>query len=89
MVLSLSLDRPGAARDLEPPRDTPDFAQRDANFWIDSPPLSLQVLHGKVVLIDFWTFDCWNCYRSATKVAIRLMVILAVAPHNVSPLKSR
>ncbi|HEX5057581.1 MAG TPA: redoxin domain-containing protein, partial [Gammaproteobacteria bacterium] len=21
-------------------------------------------LRGNVLLIDFWTFDCWNCYRS-------------------------
>ncbi|HEX4774084.1 MAG TPA: redoxin family protein [Candidatus Saccharimonadales bacterium] len=32
--------------------------------WINSPPLSLQQLHGKVVLVDFWTFSCINCIRS-------------------------
>ena len=21
-------------------------------------------MRGKVMLYDFWTFDCWNCYRS-------------------------
>lgn len=21
-------------------------------------------MKGKVILIDMWTFDCWNCYRS-------------------------
>lgn len=64
LALFLLPERPSAARDVEPPRDTPDFTQQDAEFWINSPPLSLQDVRGKVVLIDFWTFDCWNCYRS-------------------------
>ncbi|GAB4355950.1 MAG: hypothetical protein Kow006_22750 [Gammaproteobacteria bacterium] len=33
-------------------------------MWINSPPLQWSSLRGKVVLIDFWTFGCWNCYRS-------------------------
>jgi len=32
--------------------------------WINSPPLSLAQLHGKVVLIDFWTYSCINCLRT-------------------------
>ncbi|MCJ1885068.1 cytochrome c biogenesis protein DipZ [Pseudomonas sp. LA21] len=32
--------------------------------WINSPELSLQSLRGKVVLIDFWTYDCINCQHS-------------------------
>jgi cytochrome c biogenesis protein CcdA/thiol-disulfide isomerase/thioredoxin len=32
--------------------------------WINSPPLTLQQLHGKVVLIDFWTYSCINCLRT-------------------------
>lgn len=32
--------------------------------WINSPELSLQGLRGKVVLIDFWTYDCINCQHS-------------------------
>ncbi|GAC1344956.1 MAG: hypothetical protein NVSMB29_18940 [Candidatus Dormibacteria bacterium] len=32
--------------------------------WINSPPLSLASLRGKVVLIDFWTFSCVNCVRT-------------------------
>ena len=64
VALVLLLERPSAAKDVEPPKDTPDFTQREAEFWINSPPLSLQDLRGRVVMIDFWTFDCWNCYRS-------------------------
>jgi cytochrome c biogenesis protein CcdA/thiol-disulfide isomerase/thioredoxin len=32
--------------------------------WIDSKPLTLQQLRGKVVLIDFWTYSCINCLRT-------------------------
>ena len=29
--------------------------------WINSPPLTMQSLRGKVVLVEFWTYDCINC----------------------------
>ena len=29
--------------------------------WINSGPLKLKDLHGRVVLIEFWTFGCINC----------------------------
>lgn len=32
--------------------------------WLNSPPLSTESLRGKVVLVDFWTYDCINCQRS-------------------------
>ncbi|KTC84850.1 cytochrome c biogenesis protein DipZ [Legionella brunensis] len=32
--------------------------------WINSPPLQLTNLQGKVVLIDFWTYSCINCIRT-------------------------
>jgi thiol-disulfide isomerase/thioredoxin len=32
--------------------------------WLNSPPLTLQGLRGKVVLIDFWTYTCINCLRT-------------------------
>ena len=32
--------------------------------WINSNPLMLADLKGKVVLIDFWTFTCVNCIRT-------------------------
>lgn len=32
--------------------------------WLNSPALSKETLKGKVVLVDFWTFDCINCQRS-------------------------
>jgi len=32
--------------------------------WLNSDPLTLQRLRGKVVLIDFWTYSCINCIRT-------------------------
>ena len=40
----------------------PDFTGIDG--WLNSSPLTLQDLRGKVVLIDFWTFSCVNCVRT-------------------------
>ncbi|WP_434682166.1 cytochrome c biogenesis protein DipZ (plasmid) [Pseudomonas sp. R1-18] len=35
-----------------------------ATEWLNSAPLTAQALRGKVVLVDFWTYDCINCQRS-------------------------
>jgi cytochrome c biogenesis protein CcdA/thiol-disulfide isomerase/thioredoxin len=35
-----------------------------AQEWLNSPPLTLEQLKGKVVLVDFWTYSCINCLRS-------------------------
>jgi thiol-disulfide isomerase/thioredoxin len=40
----------------------PDFAGIDG--WLNTTPLTLSDLRGKVVLIDFWTFSCVNCVRT-------------------------
>ena len=32
--------------------------------WINSKPLTMRQLRGKVVLIDFWTYSCINCLRT-------------------------
>jgi thiol-disulfide isomerase/thioredoxin len=29
--------------------------------WINSEPVKLEALRGRVVLVDFWTFGCYNC----------------------------
>jgi peptide-methionine (R)-S-oxide reductase len=29
--------------------------------WINSDPTTLENLRGRVVLVDFWTFGCYNC----------------------------
>jgi len=40
----------------------PGFA--DLAGWINSKPLTMKELRGKVVLIDFWTYSCVNCLRT-------------------------
>ena len=35
-----------------------------ATAWLNSPPLSLEALRGKVVLVDFLTYTCINWQRS-------------------------
>jgi cytochrome c biogenesis protein CcdA/thiol-disulfide isomerase/thioredoxin len=40
----------------------PDFA--GVTHWLNSQPLHMQQLRGKVVLIDFWTYTCINCLRT-------------------------
>jgi cytochrome c biogenesis protein CcdA/thiol-disulfide isomerase/thioredoxin len=32
--------------------------------WLNSKPLQMSELKGKVVLIDFWTYSCINCVRA-------------------------
>lgn len=36
----------------------PEFA---TGTWINSEPLTLKSLRGRVVLVEFWTFGCYNC----------------------------
>src|SRR5262245_4878837 len=36
--------------------------------WINSKPLTMEKLRGKVVLIDFWTYSCINCLRTLPHV---------------------
>jgi cytochrome c biogenesis protein CcdA/thiol-disulfide isomerase/thioredoxin len=35
-----------------------------ATQWLNSPPLTGEMLRGKVVLVDFWTYSCINCLRT-------------------------
>ena len=44
--------------DAPPPsaRQAPEFPRADADGWINSPPLSMRALRGKVVVLDVFTF---------------------------------
>jgi len=53
--------------------------------WINSDPLTLAELRGKVVIVDFWTYSCINCVRTLpyitdwnTKYAHDGLVIIGV-----------
>jgi thiol-disulfide isomerase/thioredoxin len=43
-------------------KQAPEF--RGIANWINSEPLTLEELRGRVVLIDFWTCTCVNCIRT-------------------------
>jgi thiol-disulfide isomerase/thioredoxin len=43
-------------------KQAPEF--EDIDGWINSWPLTLQQLKGKVVFLDFWTYGCINCQRT-------------------------
>jgi thiol-disulfide isomerase/thioredoxin len=49
------------ASDLPELGRAPDFT--GVTGWVNSAPLDLSQLRGKVVLIDFWTYSCINCIR--------------------------
>ena len=46
---------------LPSPQPAPEF--RKIRTWFNSAPLTMDQLRGKVVLVDFWTYDCSNCLR--------------------------
>lgn len=51
---------------LQTGAQAPDFKGIDG--WLNSPPLDVKQLKGKVVLVDFWTFDCINCAHTIPHV---------------------
>ncbi|HVH05729.1 MAG TPA: redoxin domain-containing protein [Myxococcota bacterium] len=55
---------PGEAVNLGAP--APELAGIDG--WINSPPLTMDALRGKVVLVNFWTFGCSNCRNTLSTV---------------------
>jgi thiol-disulfide isomerase/thioredoxin len=62
------LGKPGpvAEERLEDFGPAPDF--HGISLWLNSKPLTLAQLEGKVVLIDFWTYSCINCLRTLPHV---------------------
>ena len=47
-----------SAQDLKRPAE---FTHSGAAEWVNSAPLKLARLGGKVVLVEFWAFACVNC----------------------------
>ena len=43
----------------------PEFAKGD---WINSDPLTMNKLRGHVVVVEFWTFGCYNCRNTLPSV---------------------
>ncbi len=62
VVAIVALQPAVAARAVEVGATAPEFA--GVEKWLNSDPLTMKSLRGKVVLIDFWTYSCINCLRT-------------------------
>ncbi|MDX8053748.1 cytochrome c biogenesis protein CcdA [Lentzea sp. BCCO 10_0798] len=58
--------RSDGAAELESCGTAPDIT--GIQQWINSQPLELKALQGKVVMLDFWAYSCINCQRSIPHV---------------------
>ncbi len=76
----------GAA--LEVPYPAPEFTHALPADWLNSAPLTLSKLRGRVVLIEFWAFECVNCLNTRAwvekiaqdKAAAGLVVVAVHTP---------
>jgi cytochrome c biogenesis protein CcdA/thiol-disulfide isomerase/thioredoxin len=59
---------PGLAEEEQLDDYGPAPAFRDIALWLNSEPLQMKRLRGKVVLVDFWTYSCINCLRTLPHV---------------------
>ena len=67
-VLGESLDNVVVPRALDDEGAMPAFPS--GREWINSAPLTTESLKGKVVLVDFWTFQCINCLNALPHVKV-------------------
>ena len=56
------------SRTLTPETNAPKAPEISNGVWINSEPLTLKSVHGRVVLIEFWTFACYNCRNTLPTV---------------------
>jgi thiol-disulfide isomerase/thioredoxin len=73
-VLSMAISRVTAGEQMIPSRSLMDETKAPAGpeissgNWINSEPLTLKSLRGRVVLLEFWTFACYNCRNTLPTV---------------------
>lgn len=60
LLLGVAFGVPGLAQKVASP--APNFIP--GGEWLNSEPLNIEDLRGKVVLINVWVYSCYNCYRS-------------------------
>lgn len=63
----------------------PGFAE--GGPWINSAPIDIVSLRGKVVMVDFWTFECYNClnalpYVKALEAKYRTRGLVVIGVHT-------
>ncbi len=54
--------------ELAPESSSPAAPELATGDWINSEPLTLKGLRGQVVLVEFWTFGCYNCRNTLPAV---------------------
>ena len=88
MLVGALLAQPALALvDMASAPTAPEFTHHGDAEWINSKALNLVALRGQVVLLDFWTFDCWNCYRSfpwlrSTEAKFKVAALRVIGVHS-------
>jgi peptide-methionine (R)-S-oxide reductase len=57
-----------AHRSLFPDEKSTTAPEISNGTWINSEPLTLHALRGRVIVVDFWTFGCYNCRNTLPSV---------------------
>ena len=73
---------------VQAPYPAPEFTHRESADWLNGAPLELAKLRGKVVLVEFWAFECVNCLNTRvwvekiaqTRSAAGLVVVAVHTP---------
>ena len=63
-AMMMKSDGPAAPQAIKLPVQGDFPSLSGAVEWLNSPPLTVEQLKGKVVVVDFWTYSCINCLRS-------------------------
>ena len=63
-LAALSLGRPARGQYLKSRDTAPAPEIRGVTAWINSDPLTLKGLRGKVAVVHFWTHGCSNCINN-------------------------
>ena len=61
LVASAAIPPRASGQYLKSRRTAPAPEFRDVTKWLNSEPLTMEGLRGKVVVVHFWTYGCYNC----------------------------
>jgi thiol-disulfide isomerase/thioredoxin len=65
LLVLVALPHAAPVRAAEPVPSRPQAPElAGGTQWLNSKPLSMRELRGKVVLVDFWEYTCVNCIRT-------------------------
>ena len=62
--IAAAFDGSSQAQFLKPGETAPAPEFKGVTEWINSDPLTMSKLRGKVVLVHFWTNGCYNCVNN-------------------------